>query len=339
MPVESGALPALTRWGLSADADLIYRALALIGPADGHRLARELGLARARTRSALDELAAAGATVSAAGPAAGCWAARDPAEVLRRFWRRPPPPPAAAERWRQHFATLDGMGGSEVDTVPARRWPTRAVTRERVAALATVERYEHLAINNEPVINAESFSAAQPVDRKLAGRGVRVRVIDRDRSANSSTVGTVPKDLYRQMLAPPMKLMVFDRKVALFPADPLDLEKGYIEVADEPFVASLCALFERLWGQGRDPYRREVFPIDLTSRESALVGLLAMGHTDQTAADELGLSPRTVAYTMRALMDRVGAQNRFQLALMLGATGTVRVEPDNTTPDNTTEEQ
>jgi DNA-binding NarL/FixJ family response regulator len=120
-----------------------------------------------------------------------------------------------------------------------------------------------------------------------------------------------------------MKLMVFDRKVAMFPADPLDIERGYVEVADEEVVAALCALFERLWTQGRDPYRQEVIPIDLSPRESALVGLLALGHTDQTAAAELGLSPRTVAYTLRALMDRVGAQNRFQLALRLGAAGAV----------------
>jgi DNA-binding NarL/FixJ family response regulator len=53
--------------------------------------------------------------------------------------------------------------------------------------------------------------------------------------------------------------------------------------------------------------------------------LLAQGHTDQTAAEELGVSPRTVAYAMRALMDRLGVENRFQLALLLGASGTLRL--------------
>ena len=85
MPTDPEVIPALTRWGLSTDADLIYRALALLGPADGHRLARELGLARARTTSALDELAAAGATT----PAGTAWSARAPADVLRRLRRRP----------------------------------------------------------------------------------------------------------------------------------------------------------------------------------------------------------------------------------------------------------
>jgi DNA-binding CsgD family transcriptional regulator len=323
MPADLGVIPALTRWGLSADADLVYRALVLLGPANCHRLTRELGMARTRTRCALDELAASGATV-AAGDA---WTARSPGEVVRRLRQRPaPPPPPESVRWRQHFAAVAGVAEAGALDVPTRLWPSRPATRRRVAHLASLERHEQLAINNESVIITESLTAARPVDLRLAARGVRVRVIDRDRNARLSTVGPVPRDLHRQVAEPPVKLIVFDRKVALFPADPLDLERGYLEIADADAVAALCALFERLWAQGRDPYRREVIPIDLSPRESALVGLLALGHTDQSAAEQLGLSPRTVAYSLRALMDRVGVQNRFQLALALGAAGAVRPE-------------
>lgn len=65
-----------------------------------------------------------------------------------------------------------------------------------------------------------------------------------------------------------------------------------------------------------------VVAIELTSREKALVALLARGYTDEAAAAELGLSRRTIAYVLRALMDRLGVQNRFQLALVLGAAET-----------------
>jgi len=115
--------------------------------------------------------------------------------------------------------------------------------------------------------------------------------------------------------------MVFDRQVALFPADPLDLEMGYVEVSEPRFVTAVCEFFERLWARGCDPTREEVVAIELTSREKALVTLLARGYTDEAAAAELGLSRRTVAYVLRALMDRLGVQNRFQLALLLGAAG------------------
>src|SRR5689334_14670771 len=152
MPADRGVIPTLTRWGLSADADLIYRALSYLGPADGARLARELGLTRSRTTSALDELAAAGAAVVVGG----AWAARAPGEVVRRFRRSPSAPPPA-ERWRQHFATVDGIAAAGPFDVPARLWPSRSAARHRVARLASVERHEQLTINNEPVISAESM--------------------------------------------------------------------------------------------------------------------------------------------------------------------------------------
>lgn len=62
--------------------------------------------------------------------------------------------------------------------------------------------------------------------------------------------------------------------------------------------------------------------IMLTPREKAIVELLAEGHADAAVAQRLGVSQRTVTYALRALMDRVGVENRFQLGLALGATET-----------------
>jgi len=56
-----------------------------------------------------------------------------------------------------------------------------------------------------------------------------------------------------------------------------------------------------------------------SAREQSLIGLLAAGHTDASAARALGVSPRSVSSMVRSLMDRVGADNRFQLGLALGA--------------------
>jgi DNA-binding NarL/FixJ family response regulator len=72
--------------------------------------------------------------------------------------------------------------------------------------------------------------------------------------------------------------------------------------------------------------------MNLTPREQAIVSLLAAGHTDASTAHQLGISSRTIAYTLRALMDRYGVQNRFQLGLMIGAYASEQVpatpEPD-----------
>src|SRR5882724_4476636 len=110
--MDSTVIPALARWGLSADADLVYRALLMAGPADPPRLCRELGMARARILTALDELAAVGAASGARGRN---WQPCPPEEVLRRIRRRPSVPLTARDRWRQHFATLDGLGPPPAD--------------------------------------------------------------------------------------------------------------------------------------------------------------------------------------------------------------------------------
>jgi DNA-binding NarL/FixJ family response regulator len=65
----------------------------------------------------------------------------------------------------------------------------------------------------------------------------------------------------------------------------------------------------------------------LSPREKALIALLMQGHTDATAATALSVSERTVSYQVRALMDRLGVDNRFQLGVALGALGAV-LPPD-----------
>jgi len=327
MRESTGVIPQLTRWGVSADADLVYRALVLLGPRRQPELSRELGLSGSRVTTALDELAAlGGAMPGTAGTNGGrAWASASLPALLARL-RRGPLVLTAQDRWRHHLQALDGLDLPAVDPAAVRRWPSRAVTRRRVAHLVASEKHEHLAVNTEEVISSESWAAALPLDRDLLDRGLRVRVLSRpsgdgDRQVPSTTASSGTEGMYRQLADLPLKLMVFDRRVALFPADPLNFEAGFVEVTDPPVVQALCNLFHGLWSRGRNPFHQGVRPINLTPRERALVALLAAGHTDVTAAHRLNVSVRTVAYTLRALMDRLGVENRFQLALLLGAAG------------------
>ncbi|MFJ6195518.1 LuxR C-terminal-related transcriptional regulator [Micromonospora sp. NPDC092111] len=328
MPESTGVIPQLTRWGVSADADLVYRALALLGSRREPELSRELGLPGSRVTAALDELAALGGAIPGTVGSGGgrIWSPAALPALLARL-RRPPSVLTDQDRWRHHLRALDGLDLPAVDTAAVRRWPSRAVTRRRVAHLVAAEQHEHLAVNTEEVISSESWAAALPLDRNLLDRGVRVRVLSRPTGDGDRQVPPTEESsgggegMYRQLAELPLKLMVFDRRVALFPADPMNFEAGFVEVADPPVVQALCNLFHRLWSRGRDPFHQGVRPISLTPRERALVALLAAGHTDTTAAQRLNVSLRTVAYTLRALMDRLGVENRFQLALLLGAAG------------------
>jgi DNA-binding CsgD family transcriptional regulator len=67
--------------------------------------------------------------------------------------------------------------------------------------------------------------------------------------------------------------------------------------------------------------RQAVGIVERSDRERLLVALLAQGHTDASAARTLRISERSVTYAVRALMDRLGVDSRFQLGLALGAMG------------------
>ncbi|MGV9897775.1 helix-turn-helix domain-containing protein, partial [Streptomyces tendae] len=62
-------------------------------------------------------------------------------------------------------------------------------------------------------------------------------------------------------------------------------------------------------------------PAGLPPADRRLLRLLAGGATDEVAARELGISRRTLFRRLQVLMARLGAANRFQLALQAQRAG------------------
>jgi DNA-binding NarL/FixJ family response regulator len=97
-------------------------------------------------------------------------------------------------------------------------------------------------------------------------------------------------------------------------AEPAGAEPADSELADtQPAVDA---------SEPAGPHDTQEVRVVFSPREKALVELLAAGHTDASAARRLGVSPRTVSYTLQSLMDRLEVENRFQLGLALGTLGT-----------------
>lgn len=313
--VTTAPVPSLTRWGASVDADLVYRCLLVFGARPAARLERDLGMQPFRVAHALEELAA----MRAVGRHGTRWVPQPAAEVVRSLHRRrsahrPGWPTSLREVLPEPIPLDDGL----------RHLASRALTRARLRDLVAVVRHEHLTINPEPAYEEESARSAVPMDRTLLSRGVRTRVLG-VHSLDGGDPLTVhgrnpgePRPDYRQTAKLPLKLIVMDRRVALFPVSADNLDAGYLEVSQAPVVSALAALFERHWesaGQARETFMRET---SLTPREQAVVQLLAQGHTDASAAQELRISQRSVSGILRNLMDRLGVNNRFQLGLALG---------------------
>jgi DNA-binding CsgD family transcriptional regulator len=316
--------PSLADWGLSADADLIYRCLLAFEPQTAGRLEQALGLSRRRVANGLDELLSVEAVIGG-GRHAG-WRSRKPDEVI------------AALRLRRHGRSRPGRRLAPVQGIPSspvalddgiRHLPTRALTRSRLADLVRIVRHEHLAMQPEPAYDAESARPAVSMDRTLLTRGVRMRVIGvpplngGDVLAAHGRRADDPWPDYREMTDVPAKLIVMDRRVAFVPVTADNLEHGYLEIAQADVVSALVALFERQWAAARSPQEQGMSRLSLSAREHALVALLAHGHTDTTAAEAMLVSRRTVSNTLRDLMDRLGVENRFQLGLAIGALGGV----------------
>jgi DNA-binding CsgD family transcriptional regulator len=333
------AVPSLARWGLSSDADLVFRTLTTFGARPARTLATELGLARQRVESALAELHECGAAATSGDGRASMWTGRPADEVVHRLRARRMRPSDGMRAVRRHRAVFDMLNGRlagaglPLDPVLAgtvgdgvRYLPTRPITRQRLAAAMVRERHEHLVINNEETDTPDT-QAAVPFDEESYRRGIRFKILAQPPlDGDAARPAPAPERLhrvqgweFRETWDTPLKLFVCDRRTAFMPADPADVDRGYFEITHRQVVETLVRLFESRWAYAVNPDAAGVPGIALSQREDDLVRLLAIGHTDVTAAQELRISSRSVTNTLRALMDRLGVDNRFQLGLALGA--------------------
>jgi DNA-binding CsgD family transcriptional regulator len=334
------ALPSLVRWGVSADADLVYRTLLTFGPGTRRNLGTELVMPVRRIDDALAELGAAGAVTATTGERnatrrSPTWVAAPPDRVVaalraRRLCLADGRVLAESHRrvvrgLRDRLGALalplsgPALGGMLDDRVRYLR--TRELSRARYAELLPGRR-ETLTINTEQAFDAESARTGAEMDQRLIAQGTRMRIIGvppADQDTLDPAEPRHPAYEVREALRVPLKLFVMDRSVAWVPADPDHIERGYLEIGHPEVVDALAQLFERHWADATDPGIGAVTPIVLSGREQTLVDLLALGHTDITAAAHLRISARSVTNTLRRLMDRLGVDNRFQLGLALGA--------------------
>jgi DNA-binding CsgD family transcriptional regulator len=318
----------LTRWGATPDADLVYRTLLTLGRTGASELARSLGMTRRRVETALAELRVLQAVTDRPADSRGqlSWSPAPPdrvvADLRQRRYRSVLSANGSRGTAQSAYGVLADVGVTELGP-GLRHLPNRAAARERMATLVASAREDHLSMNPEPVFDTEATAAAAPMDQALIDRGIDVRVLGAH--ADDGACGPDPCGLaYRWTSRVPMKLIVIDHRVAVFPVDPRNYERGYLEITHVPVVQSLVGVFEQTWATAWDPGERLMPEISLSEREQALIALLVAGHTDATAARELRVSERSISTIMRSLMDRFGVDNRFQLGIALG---TLRAAP------------
>ncbi|WP_437072675.1 LuxR family transcriptional regulator [Streptomyces sp. enrichment culture] len=121
----------------------------------------------------------------------------------------------------------------------------------------------------------------------------------------------------------PVKLLIIDEAYALVSLSikEADVVNSMLVVQPCGLLSALVALFERCWHDALPFHGGTARPGGPEPSDRRLLSLLAGGASDEVIARELGVSRRTLFRRLQILMARLGAANRFQLALQAQRAG------------------
>lgn len=129
----------------------------------------------------------------------------------------------------------------------------------------------------------------------------------------------------------PMKMNIFDRRVALIPlAEEEGTIEGAIVVHSSHLLEALLALWETFWERafplslGEKP--TQASPpgvIELSADQARLVALLLAGSTSAAIARQMNVGLSTVERRIKYLMSALGVKTRFQVGYELARRGHV----------------
>lgn len=127
----------------------------------------------------------------------------------------------------------------------------------------------------------------------------------------------------RVLASVPVKLMIIDDAYALVSLSikEADVHNTMLIVQPCGLLSALVALFEQSWQSALPFHGRATRPGGLPPADRRLLWLLAGGASDDVIARELGISRRTLFRRLSVLMARLGAANRFQMALQAQRSG------------------
>ena len=324
--IESRALETL---GIGADEERAYRLLLSKPASSAHDLSPTLGLTARKMQRVLDALAAKGfATHSAERP--------------RRY--RAVQPEFAVEaivnlrqvELERARAVIPDLGkhaagardvtdpGDVVELVPSRDAERRIFNQAQSLA-----RDEVVTLVRPPMRITRldtPFEQDQYHQTNARARGVRYRsIVDTNYLALPGAPSRVREESesgeeIRVYPALPLKIAIFDRRVAFIPLDPQQPEGATLLVRSSALLDALYALFEKLWEQSTPiAFTTNGMPKDLkpaarwSNEASTLLPLLAAGLNDKAIAHELDVSSATLNRRIAELMKRLGTRTRFQL--------------------------
>ncbi|MEU9924778.1 helix-turn-helix transcriptional regulator [Streptomyces griseoluteus] len=196
--------------------------------------------------------------------------------------------------------------------------------RSRIDGLAFFARKEILSVEPYTALTQENIQHARPLDLRCIRRGVKIRSVVLSATLEDSlTVGYLRElaslgaeiRVVEEMSA---HILVYDHRTALTPVDPGDSSRGAL-VAQEPgLVASIVALFEKIWSGGMDLEAccAEADTDRLPTLEQHVLEAMCQGTKDEIGARDLGVSVRTYRRYVANILQILDASSRPQAALL-----------------------
>lgn len=316
-PSTSGI--SLTTFGLSADADLLWRALLRWPDVDRAELCERAGVDAERACAAAMELVERGFAESA--PTALGVTATDPtiaiehaaaleqrelASRLSQLSELRTHLPLLAEDYTRGRQRLDQELPIEVvDGVEA--------TRSRLQLMSQSARVETL--NLDHLSKPSGLAASRPEDIAMLARGVRARtIVQRDAMDNAEifrgfALLAAAGEQIRVVDQVPERMIICDNELAVVPLDAADLYRGAIFIRVRTIIDLCTFLFERMWREATPTFGVPASDAP-TGRPARVLELLAVGRKDEAIARSLDVGVRTVRRDIAVLMAQLGEHTR-----------------------------
>lgn len=189
-----------------------------------------------------------------------------------------------------------------------------------VEALAERSITECLSFMPGGAQSLESLDASRPLDESMLKRGVKVLTLYHGSAWNDGATLNYARWLVsmggevRTVPSLPLRLVIFDREIAVVPVDPEAAHQGAMQISSPGVITAMVALFERVWDAGvplGHVVRRDENGV--TAQERELLQLLSYGLTDEVVGKRLGLGLRTVRRMVADISDRLDARSRFEI--------------------------
>jgi len=114
------------------------------------------------------------------------------------------------------------------------------------------------------------------------------------------------------------RMIILDRRAVITDGPPVrSTERSTWLVREPALVALAVRAFESSWREGRPVDEVAPPPTTLTERQRHICALLLAGQSEAGIARDIGASPRTVTYDIRAIMEALGASGRVELGYRL----------------------